>query len=42
MNTNNKKISNDVLVEVVPEYISPERVQGDSRNFFAYTVTLTN
>ncbi|MCO5251050.1 MAG: Co2+/Mg2+ efflux protein ApaG [Ignavibacteriae bacterium HGW-Ignavibacteriae-1] len=42
MNTKNQKITNEILVEVVTEYISPDRVQGDSRNFFAYTVTLTN
>ncbi len=41
MNTKNQKITNEILVEVVTEYISPDRVQGDSRNFFAYTVTIT-
>lgn len=36
------KISNDILIEVVPEYISPEKTQGDNRNFFSYTITITN
>jgi ApaG protein len=37
-----RKISNGILIEVIPEYISPENHQDDSRNYFSYTITITN
>ncbi len=37
-----KKISNGILIEVIPEHISPDNHQDGSKNYFSYTITITN
>jgi ApaG protein len=42
MNTSSDNITKGIRIRVFPQYIPDEKTPGDGRNYFAYTVIISN